>query len=125
MAVEQVPVSSVAVAPRRLWLARAPWYYGWTIVGVCAAALAIAMGARAVVGVILAALFEAFDWGRGATAGALSISFVVSTVTAPGWGALLDRWGHGRVLAAAALIGGAGLAVAAAAQELWQLYLGL
>src|SRR5690242_5706739 len=107
------------------WIARWPWYSGWTIVAVSCVAVGIGMGARAVVGVVLAALFETFGWGRAATAGALSVSFVVSMLSMPGWGALLDRWGPRRVLAGAALVGSAGLAVAAASQELWHLYLGL
>ena len=93
MALGQAPVTAARSVGQLSWLGRLPWYYGWTIVAASCAALAIAMGARAIVGVILAALFEAFDWGRAATAGALSISFVVSMLTAPWWGTLLDRWG--------------------------------
>jgi predicted MFS family arabinose efflux permease len=107
------------------WIARWPWYYGWTIVGVSCAALALAMGSRAVVGVLLAALFESFDWGRAAIAGALSVSFVASTLTAPWWGALLDRWGPARTFTIAALLAGAGLGLASTTRELWQLYVGL
>ncbi len=107
------------------WIARWPWYYGWTIVAASCLALALAMGSRAVIGVLLAPLFDSFDWGRAAIAGALSVSFVVSTLAAPGWGALMDRWGPRRTLAAAALLAGGGLGVAATTREPWQLYLGL
>jgi predicted MFS family arabinose efflux permease len=125
MALVQVPVTADRAVRHLPWLGFLPWYYGWTIVAASCVAVGIGMGARAVAGVLLATLFETYDWGRAATAGALSVSFVVSTLTAPWWGALLDRWGPRRMFATAALVGGTGLAVAATTQELWHLYLGL
>lgn len=98
-------------------------YYGWVVVAVAFLTTSAALGTHGSWGVLLLALVDAFGWGRGLTAGAISLHAVVWGLSATPWGALFDRYGPRPVFAAAAVLGGMGLALAAATREPWQLYL--
>jgi MFS family permease len=105
-------------------LGRSGWYYGWTVLAVAFVTTGVTLGTHAAFGVLLVALVDALGWGRSVVAGAISLTALLWTLSAPPMGALFDRWGA-RVFAGAALLAAVGLAVAAGACEPWQLYLGM
>src|SRR5262249_40069044 len=75
--------------------------------------------------VLLVPVADSFGWGRGVTAGALSLQALMRALCAVPVGAALDRWPSRWVFAGAAALAGIGLALAALAREPWQLYLTL
>jgi MFS family permease len=105
--------------------ASARWYHGWTVVAVACLTVSIASGIRAVFGVLLVPLGDAFDWGRAVTAGSLSLNALVWALSAAPLGMLLDRWGPRRLFTSAALVAGLGLALVATTESVWQVYVGI
>lgn len=109
-------------SPTRGWVLPR-WYYGWTVVAIAFLTLSAALGTRASFAVLLVPVADSFGWGRGVTAGALSLQALMRALCSVPVGAALDRWPSRWVFAGAAAIAGIGLALAALAREPWQLYL--
>lgn len=68
-------------------------------------------------------LIAEFQWSRGLTAGALSVSTVVQGLCAPLAGILVDRVGPRRVILGGVVLVGAAAMLSATIQAPWQLYL--
>ncbi|MFH1603083.1 MAG: MFS transporter, partial [Pseudomonadota bacterium] len=64
-----------------------------------------------------------FGWARGEAAGVYSLFIVVCGIGSLGGGALSDRFGPGRVIAAGGTILAVGLLICSRLTELWQFYL--
>ena len=79
-------------------------------------------GIRGAYAVFYVALFQAFGWSRGVTAGALSLSVLVEGFSLPVAGSLVDRWGPRKTLLLGGLLLTAGLAFSATISSLWQAY---
>jgi predicted MFS family arabinose efflux permease len=115
----------VVPQPHLSWATALQEGYRWVIVALGLLNMGLSQGTRQSFGVLLIPLTETFGWGRGAIAGAVALSAIVWAVSATPLGALLDRWGPRWTFAGAAALSGLGLLIAAGAQELWQLYLGV
>ena len=103
--------------------ARAPFYYGWVLVGLSFVTSAIGFGVRATFGVFFVALLEEFHWPRGDVALILAINSIFWALGSPLAGGLLDRFGARAVFPGAAGLMALGLLLSANGQALWQFYL--
>lgn len=103
--------------------ARLPFFYGWVILGGSLIALGLTYSVMYSFSVFYVALLEEFGWGRGEAAGIYSVFMIVTGLGALVSGALSDRFGAGRVLAAGALCLAVGLLLASRTSALWHLYL--
>ena len=79
-------------------------FYGWIILAISFAAMAIAYGARNSFSVFYVVILDEFGWSRASTAGIFSLNVVVYGITAPFAGALVDRFGPKKVLLTGAII---------------------
>ena len=104
------------------WSARLPFYYGWLIVGVAFVTMAIAVSARTAFSLLLPPLIDEFGWHRGVVAGAFSFGFLFSAVLSPMVGRVMDRQGPRVVIEVGVCLLAAGLFLAPAIKEPWQLY---
>ena len=106
----------------RRWLALVPFYYGWLIVGIAFVTMAIAVTARTAFSLLLPPLIDEFGWDRGLAAGAFSFGFLVSAVMSPMVGRIMDRKGPRLVIESGVVLVTAGLLLAPAIANPWQLY---
>jgi len=104
------------------WSTRLPFYYGWLIVGIAFVTMAIAVSARTAFSLLLPPLIEEFGWRRGVVAGAFSLGFLFSAALSPIVGRVMDRHGPRVVIESGVCLLAAGLFLAPAIQEPWQLY---
>ncbi len=109
----------------RRWLALVPFYYGWLIVGIAFVTMAIAVTARTAFSLLLPPLIDEFGWDRGLAAGAFSFGFLVSAVMSPMVGRIMDRKGPRIVIESGVVLVTAGLLLAPAIANPWQLYVTL
>ena len=103
-------------------LARLPFYYGWVVVGVAFVTMGIGVNVRTSFSLLFPPILDEFGWQRGATAAVFSIGFLASAVYSPFIGVAMDRWGPRRVIPFGALVVSAGLLLATAARQPWQMY---
>jgi len=108
--------------PARRLAAHLPFYYGWLIVAVAFVTMAFGVSARTAFSLLLPPLIEEFSWDRGVVAGAFSFGFLVSAALSPLVGRAMDRQGPGAVIGAGVSMVAAGLLMAPAVHEPWQLY---
>lgn len=98
-------------------------YYGWVILAIGFVTVVAGYVCRNTFSVFFPAIVEEFGWGRGNTALIFSINLLVYGVSAPFVGGLVDRTNPRLVLAAGAVIMGAGVALCSQASAQWQFYL--
>jgi MFS family permease len=108
-------------APHRRWT-RLPFYAGWMIVGIAFVTMAISVTTRTAFSLLLPPLLDEFGWQRGLAAGAFSFGFLVSAALAPIVGRVVDRYGPRRVIETGVVLMAAGLFLATATSQAWQLY---
>jgi MFS family permease len=104
------------------WASRLPFYYGWSIVGIAFVTMAIAVTARTAFSLLLPPLIDEFGWDRGLIAGAFSFGFLVSAVTSPIFGRVMDRHGPRIVIGTGVCLMSIGLFSAQTIETPWQLY---
>jgi MFS family permease len=114
---------SASLPARRDWRARLPFFYGWVIVGGSLFALGLTYSVMYSFSVFYVALLEEFGWRRGEAAGVYSVFMIVAGIGALGAGALSDRFGPGRVIAAGGALLAIGLLLCSRLTGLWQFYL--
>ena len=108
--------------PYPQWPSRLPFYYGWVIVGVAFVTMAVSVTARTAFSLLLPPLIAEFGWDRGLVSGAFSFGFLVTAVTSPAVGRVMDRHGPRLVIGCGVGLMTAGLLAAPAISEPWQLY---
>lgn len=104
------------------WSSRLPFYYGWVIVGIAFVTMAIGVSARTAFSLLLPPLISEFGWDRGLVAGAFSFGFLVSAMFSPLVGRIMDRYGPRVVIESGVCLMVAGLFLAPAIEQPWQLY---
>ena len=92
-------------------LARFPVYYGWVVLGVAFATMAIGANVRVAFSLLFPPILEEYGWSRGTTAAIFSAGFMVSLFFSPFAGVLIDRFGAGRIVALGTMISAGGLAL--------------
>ncbi len=92
--------------------ARLPFYYGWVVVAVAFATMAISVNVRTSFSLLFPPILDEFGWDRGVTAAAFSVGFLASVVVAPLVGVLMDRFGPQIVIPLAAATAALGLVAA-------------
>ena len=102
---------------------RPPFFYGWVIVGIAIAGVALIMGIRHSFAVFFPPILDEFGWSRDSTAIMLSLNIFIYGLLAPVAGSLDDHWKPRRVMLIGATILGLTTASCAFAQELWHFYL--
>ena len=116
-------VKGASLPARRDWRTRLPFFYGWVIVSGSLFALGLTYSVMYAFSVFYVALLEEFRWGRGETAGVYSVFMIVAGIGALGAGALSDRFGPGRVVAAGGALLALGLLLCSRLTTLSQFYL--
>src|SRR3984893_420351 len=99
-----------------------PHISGWTEGMLEARAKLIAVSARTAFSLLLPPLIDEFGWQRGVVAGAFSFGFLFSAALSPIVGRVMDRHGPRVVIESGVCLLAAGLFLAPAIKEPWQLY---
>jgi len=99
------------------------FFYGWIILAISFAAMAIAYGARNSFSVFYVVILDEFGWSRATTAGIFSVNVVVYGLTAPLAGALVDRFGPKKVLLSGGTILALATVLCSRVNTLWHFYL--
>lgn len=102
-------------------------HYGWVVVAVGALASCVGFGAMFSLAVFLQPMGADTGWTRGGIAAGMTLNFLAMGLCAFGWGALSDRIGARKVLAAGGLLLALGLVWASRSRSLleFQLVYGL
>jgi len=101
---------------------RLPFFYGWVIIAVAFVTVALGVTARTAFSLMFPPIVDEYGWDRGLAAGAFSFGFLVSALTSPVTGRLMDRRGPRLVIGIGVLITVAGLAGAVLIAVPWHLY---
>jgi MFS family permease len=97
-------------------------YYGWIIVAVCFVVLTLTSLVATSFPIFYVPVLENFKWSRGSTAIALSIHLILSGVSAPFAGGLIDKFGPRLIMPLGALVSGGALVLLSRSTALWQFY---
>jgi len=90
---------------------RSPLFHGWYVVAVCIIISIVTTSARGGISVFVIPMSEDFGWSRGTISIAASLGFLLTGLTQPFLGGLLDRIGGRRVILVSLVI--LGLSIAA------------
>lgn len=104
---------------------RLPFFYGWIVVAVVFVTMGIGVNARTSFSLLFAPIVDEFGWQRSITAGIFSFGFVVSALSTPLIGKLMDRAGPRVVMELGIVMMVAGLMLAPLATQPWHLYVTL
>jgi MFS family permease len=115
------PVAATAPTPGE----GRPRYYGWVVAWTAFAVLSLTYGVQFSFGVLLPSIAEDLDISRTAASLCFSVYVFVYSALSSWSGAVTDRRGPRIVLVAGAVLLGAGYALSAMAQNLWQLLVAL
>lgn len=96
----------------------------WMVLFAATVVLALNMGVRQTFGLFLEPMTAALDVSRGTFSLAIAVQNLLWGVAQPACGALADRWGAGRVLAAGGVLYALGIVVMALVQTPLGLHLG-
>lgn len=105
-------------------LARAGVHYGWVMAGLTFLVMLATAAAMGLPGVLIVPLEQTMGWSAAAISGPLALRLLLYGLMGPFAAALLQRFGLRRVVFAALVLVIAGLALAAMATRLWQIWLG-
>jgi len=97
--------------------------YAWVIVGLTFFALAVAMGIRSTIGLLVHPWEAEFGWDRAAVSLTASFGFLVYGLAQPVAGRWADRYGPRLVFAGSLALLGLSTAAVGFIQNLWQAYL--
>jgi MFS family permease len=99
------------------------FFYGWIIVALGFFSMAFWQGTTGTYSVFYVVLIDEFSWQRAESAGAMAISQIVYTLSAPFIGGLIHRYGPRKVVVPGILILIIGLALCSRIESLGQFYL--
>lgn len=100
-------------------------HYGWVVLAVSVLSAFAVYGSRFSIGLFLPPMHRLEGWSIGSLAVVLAAANLLSGLVQPYIGALADRFGAPRILAAGMAAQAAGLLLAGLATQLWHLYLAL
>jgi len=99
-----------------------PFYYGWVIVAVSFLVLGLISLVISSFPLFYVPVLQNFNWSRGSTAIMMSIYLIVSGITAPFAGGLIDRFGPRRVMPLGAFATGCAMLWLSRSTALWHFY---
>ncbi|HEV8675190.1 MAG TPA: MFS transporter [Methylomirabilota bacterium] len=97
-------------------------FYGWIVLAAAVALITVGVGITFSLAVFLKPLEEQFGWSRSLISGIALVNWLIFGLGAFGWGALSDRIGARRVVAAGAGLLGAAMLLSSRITTAWQLY---
>ena len=97
-------------------------FYGWIVLAASVAIIAVGTGTIFALAVFLRPLEEEFGWTRSLISGVALVNWIIFGLGSFGWGALSDRVGARRVVAAGAGLLGAALLLSSQVGSALQLY---
>jgi MFS family permease len=97
--------------------------YGWVMVGVSFAMLALSGGVWYSFSVFFVAVLNEFGWSRSLGAGAFSLFLIVQSFGVFVVGNMIDRFGTKKVVLLGSLLLGTGLALCSTIEVWWEFYL--
>lgn len=98
------------------------FYYGWIITLVGLIVVTLVYGCKLCFGTLFGSLVDEFGWSRAMVTSIFSVSILVQAFLQPVGGALLDRFGPRKMLAAGGILMGLSLVVFGRAHSLWSIY---
>lgn len=96
-------------------------FYGWVVVAITIAATLVTWGVRSAPSVLIKPLEAEFGWTRADISSAIAIGLLMTAVSAPFGGTLLDRFGPRIVLLGITLLAGVSILAASRMDTLWQM----
>jgi sugar phosphate permease len=97
------------------------FYYGWVVVAITISVSLITWGVRAAPSVLIKPLEAEFGWTRSEISSAIAIGLLMTAVSAPFGGTLLDRFGPRIVLVSITALAGVSVLAASRMNALWQM----
>jgi sugar phosphate permease len=97
------------------------FYYGWVVVAITITVSLVTWGVRAAPSVLIKPLEAEFGWTRGEISSAIAIGLLMTAVSAPFGGTLLDRFGPRIVLVGITALAGVSVLAASKMNSLWQM----
>lgn len=97
------------------------FYYGWVVVAITITVSLVTWGVRAAPSVLIKPLEAEFGWTRGEISSAIAIGLLMTAVSAPFGGTLLDKFGPRVVLVGITALAGVSVLVASRMTSLWQM----
>jgi len=82
------------------------FFYGWVVVAITISASLVTWGVGSAPSVMIKSLEAEFGWTRAEVSSAIAIGLLMTAVSAPFGGALLDRFGPRMVLTGVMLLTG-------------------
>ena len=107
------------------WLGRHRIHYGWIMVALTFLTTVASSAAITLPGVLILPITREFGWGRADVSGAIAVMFVLFGAMAPFAGALMQRFGLRRVVAASVILAAAALIGSTQITAKWHLWLTL
>ena len=98
-------------------------HYAWVVAAVTFIVLLLTAGGRAAPGILIVPLENEFHWARSTISFAIGVNLLLYGLIGPFAGALIDRFGVRRTMAAALAVTAAGVALTPAMRQSWQLIL--
>ena len=98
-------------------------FYGWIIVALCTAIIALDFGLMFSYSVFFKPLADYFGWDRASVSLVYSSSLIIGGAVSIGVGWLADRHSPGKLMAFCGLMIGSGLILSSRVHHLWQLFL--
>ena len=99
-----------------------PYSYRWVILGAGFLVLFFGSGSRFIFGLMLKPMSEELDWSRSTLTLAVTAFMLVSAVSLPVVGRLVDRYSLRLIMGAGAIVGALGLLLMGQVKEPWQLF---
>lgn len=97
------------------------FFYGWVVVAITITVSLVTWGVRAAPSVLIKPLEAEFGWTRGEISSAIAIGLLMTAVSAPFGGTLLDRFGPRIVLIGITILAGISILAASQMNALWQM----
>lgn len=99
------------------------FFYGWVVVGITIAVSLATWGVRSAPSVLIKPLESEFGWSRAEVSSAIAIGLLMTAVSAPFGGTLLDKFGPRVVLIGVTVLTAGSVLAATRMNSLWQMTL--
>src|SRR5580704_1381707 len=98
-------------------------HYGWIVVGATFLTLLLGAGVRSTPGILMVPFETEFHWSRSTISFAVAVNLLIYGLMGPFAAAMMERFGIRRMMLAAIVCIGTGVALTTFMRESWQLIL--